>query len=108
MIDGGMMRKLGLAWLVLGLGLGCSSSSDKGSAAVDPAAGEFCLDWANDVCRLAYLCVATTAQDAAFHARYGASQADCWEPLAKRCLSNQSGSDAFGPSCGPGKKLNTQ
>ncbi|HEX2674829.1 MAG TPA: hypothetical protein VHM25_28330 [Polyangiaceae bacterium] len=101
------MRKLGLVGLVLGLGLGCSSSSDKGSTAVDPAAEDFCLQWANEVCRLAYLCVDAGAQDAAFHARYGASKDDCWEGLEPRCKSNQSGSSAFGPSCGPGKKVNT-
>lgn len=100
------MRKLGLAGLVLGLGLGCSSSSDKGSATVDPAAEDFCLQWANDVCRLAYLCVDASAQDAAFHSRYGASKESCWEGLEPRCKSNQSGSSAFGPSCGPGKKVN--
>jgi len=101
------MRKLGVVGLVLGLALGCSSSSDKGSAAVDPAAEDFCLKWANDVCRLAYLCVDAGAQDAAFHSRYGASKDNCWEGLEPRCKSNQSGSSAFGPSCGPGKKVNT-
>lgn len=101
------MRKLGAAGLVLGLALGCSSSSDKGSTAVDPAAEDFCLQWANDVCRLAYLCVDASAQDAAFHSRYGASKDDCWQGLEPRCKSNQSGSSAFGPSCGPGKKVNT-
>lgn len=84
--------------------LGCSS--DKGSAAVDPASEDFCLKWANDVCRLAYLCVDAGAQDAAFHSRYGASQDDCWQSVEKHCTSNQSGSSAFGPSCGPGKKVN--
>ena len=101
------MRKLGVAWLVLGLGLGCSSSSDKGSAAVDPAAEDFCLQWANEVCRQAYLCTDASAQDAAFHSRYGASKDNCWEGLEQRCKSNQSGSSAFGPSCGPGKKVST-
>src|SRR5947207_1050874 len=99
------MRKSGIAWLVLGLSLGCSSSSDKGGA-VDPAAGDFCIHWANEVCRLAYLCTDAAAQDAAFHARYGASNDSCWEGLEKRCETNQSGSTAFGPSCGPGKKVN--
>jgi hypothetical protein len=101
------MRKLGLVGLVVGLGLGFGcSSSDKGSGAVDPAAEDFCLQWANAVCRLAYLCVDAGAQDAAFHSRYGASKDDCWEGLEQRCKSNQSGSSAFGPSCGPGKKVN--
>ena len=101
------MRNLRLAWLMFGLGLGCSSGSDKSTAGADPASEAFCTQWANEVCRLAYLCVDASAQDAAFRARYGASKDDCWEPLANRCMSNQSGSDAFGPSCGSGKKLNT-
>lgn len=101
------MRKLGVAWLVLGLGLGSGcSSSDKGGGAVDPAAQDFCLHWANEICRLAYLCTDASAQDAAFHARYGASIDTCWDGLDKRCESNQTGSGAFGPSCGAGKKVN--
>lgn len=103
------MRKLGVAGLVVTLGLGCSGS-DKGSSnggAVDPASQDFCLQWANEVCRLAYQCVDAAGQDAAFHARYGASNDVCWEGLAQRCESNQSGNTAFGPSCGPGKKVNT-
>ena len=96
------MRSFYLAGVALLLGC----SSDKGSAAVDPASEDFCLKWANDVCRLAYLCVDTGAQDAAFHSRYGASQDDCWQSVEKHCTSNQSGSQAFGPSCGPGKQVN--
>jgi hypothetical protein len=101
------MRKLGLAWLLLGLGCSGGGGSDKGNAAVDPAAQDFCIDWSNGVCRLAYLCVDAGAQDAAFHARYGASQDKCFDTVQKLCTSNQSGSQAFGPSCGPGKKVNS-
>lgn len=98
-----------LIWAVVGVVsvLGCSST-DKGSAGpVDPAAQDFCLHWANEVCGLAYQCTAATAQDAAFHSRYGKSEDDCWEGLDKLCESNQTGSQTFGPSCGPGKKVNT-
>ena len=101
------MRKLnsGGAVVLLGFALGCSSS-DQGSAAVDPAAADFCLHWANDVCRLAYLCVDAGAQDSTFHSRYGQSLDDCWQSVEKHCTSNQSGSQTFGPSCGAGKKVN--
>jgi hypothetical protein len=98
------MRKFDLAVVVLALG--CSSASDKGSAAVDPASEDFCLKWANAVCRMAYQCVDAGAQDAAFHSRYGATKDACWQSLEPRCTSNQSGGQAFGPSCGPGKKVN--
>jgi hypothetical protein len=64
---------------------------------------DFCLQWANGVCRLAYLCVDAAAQDAAFHARYGTSTDNCWQGLEKLCTSNQT---TFGPSCGPGKMVN--
>jgi len=90
------------------LALGCSSSSDQGNAAVDPASQDFCLEWANGVCRLAYLCVDASAQDAAFHARYGNSKDGCWQSVEKFCTSNQTGSNTFGPSCGPGKKVNQE
>jgi len=97
------MLKLCLAGVVLLLGC----SSDKGSAApVDPASEDFCLHWANAVCRLAHQCVDAGAQDAAFHARYGANMGDCWQSIEPLCTSNQSGSQTFGPSCGPGKKVN--
>ena len=101
------MRKLCLAGVVFGLA--CSSSGgSSGTAAVDPAALDFCIQFGNDECRLAYLCVDAASQDAAFHERFGKSQNDdCWQTVQKRCTSNQSGSQAFGPSCGPGKKVNT-
>jgi len=44
-----------------------------GNGQVDPASLDFCLAWANGVCRLAYLCVDTASQDVAFHERYGTS-----------------------------------
>jgi hypothetical protein len=97
-----VMRKcVVVSWMVL---LGCGGGSS--SAPVDPASLDACLAWANGVCRLAYLCVDTAAQDAAFHARYGTGTDTCWEGLAKRCESNQAASGAFGPSCGPGKTVN--
>jgi len=92
--------------LALAFTSGCGGNgSDQGSASVDPATLDFCLHWANGVCRLAYLCVDASAQDAAFHARYGKSQDDCWQSVEKYCTSNQSG--GFGPGCGPGKKVNS-
>jgi len=109
------MRKLhagGVSFVLVAaavLALGCSSDSgsDKSNATVDPAVEDFCLHWANSVCRLAYLCTTDPSQqDAAFHARYGASQDDCWQSVEKYCTSNQTGSAAFGPSCGPGKQVN--
>jgi len=92
--------------LVLSVACG-SSGTGPGNPAVDPDALDFCLRWANDVCRMAYSCVAATAQDSAFHARYGKSMDDCWQSVEKYCTSNQSGSQTFGPSCGPGKKVDT-
>jgi hypothetical protein len=97
-----LMRKQVLVSLMLLLGCGGSGSN----APVDPASLDACLAWANGVCRLAYLCVDTTAQDAAFHALYGTGTDTCWEGLAKRCESNQPATGAFGPSCGPGKAVN--
>jgi hypothetical protein len=99
------MRKLVLAGVIVILSCSGGSSSKDGGP-VDPGALDFCLDYANSVCRLAYLCTDTAAQDATFHARYGASMDDCWQGIEKLCTSNQSGSTAFGPSCGPGKKVN--
>jgi len=105
------MRKLnlgGAAVVVLACALGCGGSgSDRGSGTVDPASQDFCLHWANDVCRLAYLCVDAGAQDSAFHSRYGQSLDDCWQSVEKYCTSNQSGGQTFGPSCGAGKKVST-
>jgi hypothetical protein len=96
------------AFASLAITLGCSSSSStSGTGSIDPAAQDFCLQWANDVCRLAYLCVDAASQDAAFHARYGTSLDNCWNGIEKLCTSNQSGSQTFGPSCGPGKKVDT-
>jgi hypothetical protein len=87
--------------------VGCGGSGSKKPAEkVDPASEGFCLDYANSVCRLAYLCTDATTQDAAFRARYGSSLDDCWQGIEKLCTSNQSGSTAFGPSCGPGKTVN--
>lgn len=94
------MRKHVFVSLMLLLGCGGGSS-----APVDPASLDACLAWANGVCRLAYLCVDTTAQDAAFRALYGTGSDTCWEGLAKRCETNQPASGAFGPSCGPGKSV---
>jgi hypothetical protein len=98
------MRSLTLAsvMVVVGCGGGSNSTEEK----VAPESQDFCLDYANGVCRLAYLCTDATSQDAAFHARYGSSLDDCWQGLEKLCTSNQSGSNAFGPSCGPGKTPN--
>lgn len=101
------MRKFVFASVVIALGCGGGSTKNEGTGAVDPNSLDFCLQWANGVCRLAYLCTDATSQDAAFHARFGASQDTCWEGLEKLCTSNQSGSQAFGPSCGPGKVVNT-
>ena len=97
------MRRLALLGFVAFLGCG---SSGGGGGAVDPGALDACLAWANGVCRLAYLCVDPANQDAAFHARYGSSDQTCFDALMKRCQSNQTGSGAFGPSCGPGKVVN--
>ena len=96
------MRKLVLVPLLLAAGCGGGSAS----GTVDPASEDFCLHWANAVCRLAYLCVDATSQDAAFRALYGTGTDTCWSGLEKRCTTNQTGSQAFGPSCGPGKKVN--
>lgn len=98
------MSKLFFTSLVLTLSCG-GSKADAGK--VSDESLDFCLQWANGVCRLAYLCTDEAAQDAAFHSRFGASQDDCWEGLEKRCTSNQSGNSAFGPSCGPGKTVNS-
>ena len=95
------MRKPVFVFLMLVFGCGGGSS-----APVDPASLDACLAWANGVCRLAYLCVDSASQDAAFHAQYGSSNDTCWEGLAKRCQTNQPPSSAFGPSCGPGKTVN--
>lgn len=96
------MRKLILAGLAMFLACGGGS----GGGPVDPAARDFCLEYSNGVCRLAYICVDAAAQDAAFHARYGASMDTCWMAINKLCVSNQTGSNTFGPSCGPGKTVN--
>jgi len=101
------MRKLALAGVVLVLGCGGGGSSNKSAGTVDPASLDFCIDYGNGVCRLAYLCTDTTTQDAAFHSRYGTSLDDCWQGIQKLCTSNQSGSNAFGPSCGPGKQVSS-
>jgi hypothetical protein len=98
------MRKLALATMIVILG--CGSSSKKDAGPVDPDSLDFCINYGNGICRLAYLCTDASAQDAAFHARYGASMDNCWEGIQKVCTSNQSGSSAFGPSCGPGKTVN--
>jgi len=94
------MRKLVLLGLVATLGCGGGSSANKGQ--VDPGALDFCLAWGNGVCRLAFLCVDTASQDAAFRARYGTVE-NCSLALAQKCQTNQTGAQAFGPSCGPGK-----
>jgi hypothetical protein len=96
------MRRL--AWLALIAVSGCGGGSKSGGA-VDPGALDACLAWSNGVCRLAFLCVDATAQDATFKARYGADMDACFMKLMARCQSNQSG-DVFGPSCGPGKVVN--
>jgi hypothetical protein len=83
--------------------LACGGGS--GSGPTDPAASDFCLAYANGICRLAYICVDAADQDAAFHARYGASMDTCWMSINKLCASNQTGSNTFGPSCGAGKTL---
>jgi hypothetical protein len=100
------MRKLALVSLLMLVGCGGGSSGSKDTGPVDPDSLDFCLQWANGVCRLAYLCTDAAAQDATFHARFGASMDDCWEGLERRCTSNQTGSQAFGPSCGPSKTVN--
>ncbi|HYJ07670.1 MAG TPA: hypothetical protein VEX18_01640 [Polyangiaceae bacterium] len=97
------MRLVTLVGMVFVWGCG---SSNKAAEKVDPASQDFCLDYANSVCRLAYLCSDASTQDDAFHARYGSSLDDCWQGIEKLCTSNQSGSTVFGPSCGPGKTVN--
>jgi len=77
-----------------------------GGGQVDPASEDACLRWANGVCRLAYLCVDTSARDAAFFALYGPDSDNCFQGLVGRCTSNQPIGNAFGPSCGPGKTVN--
>ncbi len=98
-----------LVGVVAVAGMGCSSNSDSGQSGgtTDPASLDFCLHWANDVCRLAYQCADSAAQDTSFHARYGKTQDDCWQSIEPLCASNQSGAQAFGPSCGPGKHVNS-
>jgi len=95
------MHKVALGFLMMVVACGGGSS-----APVDPASLDACLAWANGVCRMAYVCVDTAGQDAAFHALYGTGSDTCWEGLSKRCQSNQPTSSAFGPSCGPGKTVN--
>ena len=97
------MRKIVLAGLIAVAG--CGGKND-GSGTVDPASQSACLDWANGVCRLAYLCVDEASRNADFQSRFGADMEACWMGLLNRCLSNQSASSAFGPSCGPGKVVN--
>jgi hypothetical protein len=98
------MRKVVLAGLIAVAG--CGSGKNDGSTMIDPAAQGACLDWANGVCRLAYLCVDEASRDAAFQARFGTDSEACWMGLLNRCQSNQAGATAFGPSCGPGKTVN--
>ena len=98
------MRRWLVALALIGVS-GCGGGSKGG--AVDPGALDACLAWSNGVCRLAFLCVDDpAAQDAAFKAHYGADMDACFTKLMARCQSNQSGSDVFGPSCGPGKVVN--
>jgi hypothetical protein len=100
------MRNLVFASVTMILGCGGAGATSSNAGPVDPAALDFCLAWANGVCRLAYLCVDTAAQDAAFRTRYGTGMDNCWQGLQKLCTSNQTGSQTFGPSCGPGKTVN--
>jgi hypothetical protein len=100
------MRTLALAAAMSMTGCGGGSSNNNGTGAVDPASLDFCIHWANGVCRLAYLCVDASSQDATFHARYGTGMDSCWQGLQKLCTSNQTGAQTFGPSCGPGKVVN--
>src|SRR5437763_10322637 len=93
-----MMRRLMVVCLVAMAGCGGSSGGGK----VDPGALDACLAWTNGVCRLAFLCIDPSAQDAAFQARYGTTMDACLDKLLARCQSNQTG-QTFGPSCGPGK-----
>jgi len=86
--------------------VGCGGAGGGSSAPVDPSSLDACLAWSNGVCRLAYLCVDTASQDAAFQSLYGTSRANCEDGLSKRCTSNQPAGKAFGPSCGPGKTVN--
>jgi len=95
-----MRKHVFVSWMLF---VGCGGGS---SAPVDPASSDACLAWANGVCRMAYACVDTTSQDAAFRALYGTGSDTCWQGLSKRCESNQPTSSAFGPSCGPGKTVN--
>ena len=95
------MSKPGLMAFVMLAGCGGGSGGQ-----VDPASEDACLLWANGVCRLAYLCVDTAARDAAFLALFGPDSGNCFQGLLERCTSNQPASDAFGPSCGPGKTVN--
>jgi len=99
------MRALTFASVMVVVGCG-GGGSNKAAEQVDPASQDFCLDYANSVCRSAYLCTDAAAQDAAFHARYGSSADECWQGVEKVCTTNQSGSSAIGPSCGPGKTPN--
>jgi hypothetical protein len=94
------MSKPGLLALVFLAGCG------GGNGPVDPASEDACLLWANGICRLAYLCVDTASQDAAFLAMFGPDFDNCFQGLLKRCTSNQPATDSFGPSCGPGKTVN--
>jgi hypothetical protein len=100
------MKKLFLVAMATSIGCGGGSSSNGGNGPVDPASLDFCLQWANEVCRLAYLCVDSASQDDAFHARFGSSMDNCWQGIEKLCTSNQTGAQTFGPSCGPGKTVN--
>ena len=100
------MGNLAVAGAMAMMGACGGGSPSGGTAAVDPESLDFCIHWGNAVCRLAYLCVNTASQDAAFHARYGSSMDDCWQGLQKVCTSNQAGAQTFGPSCGPGKVVN--
>jgi hypothetical protein len=97
------MHKLGLVSTLMIVGCGGGGGS---SAPVDPASLDACLAWTNGVCRMAYLCVDTAAQDAAFQALYGNGSDTCYDVLPKRCESNQPAGNTFGPSCGPGKIVN--
>ena len=98
------MRKLYSVGIlgVAALLLGCSSdgSSKQNAGTVAPASLDFCIDWANDVCRLAYLCVDPSDQSSDFKSHFGSTTEACQQNLLSQCTSSSS---SFGPSCGGGK-----
>ena len=94
-----MRRLVWAALFVTACGGGTTRATS--SATIDA-----CQDWSYEVCRLMRACVLPADRDAAIQARFGETADDCDPKLAERCQSNQTG-DVFGPSCGPGKVVDT-